>query len=84
MSSANRGSRGGGNNLTTNGESDLNVTKIFGYTERDWIIFDGSLANNSQHMLTIGWIEKLLPLVEGSYQETVSYRKLYIHTLLML
>ena len=48
-------------------ESDLDVTKIFRYTERDWLVFDGSIPSNSEHMITLGWIEKLLPLLEGSF-----------------
>ena len=74
MSSTKGGKSTGHNNMTTiTAESDTDPSRIFNYTERDWIVFDGSLSSNSQHMISVSWIERLLPLVEGSFSESVSF-----------
>lgn len=48
-------------------EDEMDATRISNYTNLDWIIFDGSLNFNSQHMINLGWIDKLIPLIEGSF-----------------
>ena len=46
-------------------DSEYDMSKIDEYTDRDWLVFDGSLNYNSLHTRNIGWIEKLLPIIDG-------------------